>query len=192
LLSSNALLEALYLDSALIRDFDPERLTYTYYIVGAQPAIEAVPQDANATIEYSMYALNEPFYIYVTAHDGTETVYTIYFTESSIDAGKAATASDVIIKHIPGTMDFAVATIRKNVSIGVYTAQGHLLFYSPITETTQNNANIGTNADGSDRLLDIYGEGLQFSLPEVNRTFFYVFFENEKNRIASGKLMIRE
>jgi hypothetical protein len=89
-------------------------------------------------------------------------------------------------------MDFAVATIRKNVSIGVCTENGHLIFYSPITETTQNDATIGTNADGSDRLLDIFGEGLQFSLPEVNRTFFYVFFENEKERITSGKLMIRK
>ena len=192
LLSSNALLEALYLDSVLIRDFDPEQLEYTYYITGAQPAVEAVPQDANASVEYSMYQANEPFYIYVTAHDGTEVVYTIYFVESTIQSGQSPTESDVIIKHIAGTMDFAVATIRKNVSIGVYTENGHLIFYSPITETTQNDATIGTNADGSDRLLDIFGEGLQFSLPEVNRTFFYVFFENEKERITSGKLMIRK
>jgi hypothetical protein len=112
--------------------------------------------------------------------------------ESTIDTSQKPTESDVIIKHIAGTMDFAVATIRKNVSIGVYTAQGQLLFYSKLTETTQNDANIDSNADGSDRLLDIYNSGLQFSLPEANRPYLYVFFENEKKRISSGKIIIRK
>ena len=192
LLSDNALLSAIYLDSVLLRDFDPECFEYTYYITGSQPHIEAIAQDAKATIDYSMYVINEPFYIYVTAHDGTECVYTINFLESTIDTSQRPTESDVIIKHIAGTMDFAVATIRKNVSIGVYTAQGQLLFYSKLTETTQNDANIDSNADGSDRLLDIYDSGLQFSLPEANRPYLYVFFENEKKRITSGKIIIRK
>ena len=192
LLSDNARLSAILLDSTLLRHFDPEHLEYTYYIVDAQPTIEAIAEDPNATIEYSMYALNEPFYIYVTAHDGTERIYTIYFMESTIDASQTPNESDVIIKHIAGTMDFVAATIRKNVSIGVYSEAGHLIYYNKISETTQNDATIGTNADGSDRLMDVYESTLLFSLPEVNRTFFYVFFENEKRRIASGKIMIRK
>ena len=192
LLSDNARLSAILLDSTSLRHFDPEQLEYTYYIVDAQPTIDAIAEDPNATIEYSMYALNEPFYIYVTAHDGTERVYTIYFVESTIDASQTPTERDVIIKHIPGTMDFVAATIRKNVSIGVYSAMGHMIYYSKLSETTQNDATIGTNADGSDRLMDVYESTLQFSLPETNRTFFYVFFENEKRKIASGKIMIRK
>ena len=192
LLSDNALLSAIYLDSVLIRDFDPNCFEYTYYIVGAQPSIEAIAQDENAIVEYGMYALNEPFYIYVTAHDGTECIYTIHFLESTIQSAQTPTEKDVIIKHIAGTMDFVAATIRKNVSLGVYTAQGQLLFYSKLTESTQNDATMGTNADGSDRLLDVFTQPTVFTLPEANRAFFYVFFENEKNRITSGKIMIRK
>ncbi len=192
LLSDNALLSAIYLDSVLIRDFNPNCFEYTYYIVGAQPSIEAIAQDENAIVEYGMYALNEPFYIYVTAHDGTECIYTIHFLESTIQSAQTPTEKDVIIKHIAGTMDFVAATIRKNVSLGVYTAQGQLLFYSKLTESTQNDATVGTNADGSDRLLDVFTQPTVFTLPEANRAFFYVFFENEKNRITSGKIMIRK
>ena len=139
-----------------------------------------------------MYTINEPFYIYVTAHDGTERIYTINFLPSTIDPAQTPTESDVVIKHIAGTMDFVAATIRKNVSIGVYSEAGQLIYYNKLTETTQNDATIGTNADGSDRLMDVYESTLYFSLPETNRTFFYVFFENEKRKIASGKIMIRK
>lgn len=192
LLSDNARLAAIYLDSTLIRHFDPEQLEYTYYVVDAQPSIEAITEDPNAMVEYSMYTLNEPFYIYVTAHDGTERIYTINFLPSTIDPAQTPTESDVVIKHIAGTMDFVAATIRKNVSIGVYSEAGQLIYYKKLTETTQNDATIGTNADGSDRLMDVYESTLYFSLPETNRTFFYVFFENEKRKIASGKIMIRK
>ena len=188
-LSDNARLSGIYLDSVLLRDFDPEVMEYVYYVTNAQPIIEAVAEDSMATIEYSMYTLEEPFYIYVTAHDGTERVYTIFFTASTIESAKVPSAHDVMIKHIGG-LDFAVATLRKNVSIGIYTQEGQLLFYKKITEVDQNNAVIVTNPDGSDQLLDIYNTTTQFSLPEKNRIFFYVFFENDKNRIKSGKIMV--
>lgn len=188
-LSDNARLSGIYLDSVLLRDFDPEVMEYVYYVTNAQPIIEAVAEDSMATIEYSMYTLEEPFSIYVTAHDGTERVYTIFFTASTIESAKVPSAHDVMIKHIGG-LDFAVATLRKNVSIGIYTQEGQLLFYKKITEVDQNNAVIVTNPDGSDQLLDIYNTTTQFSLPEKNRIFFYVFFENDKNRIKSGKIMV--
>ena len=190
--SSNALLEGIYLDGTLIRGFDAKVFEYTYYVTDAQPAVEAIPQDPNATVEYSMYTAGQPFYIYVTAQDGTEQIYTINFLISELQSAKTPTASDVLIKRIAGTMDFAVATIRKNVSIGIYSENGHLIFHSKLTESNPNTAIIGTNADGSDRLLDVTEAETYFTLPAVNRTFIYVFFENEKNRITSGKIMIRK
>lgn len=190
LLSSNALLADILLDSVSLRDFDPAITEYTYYITEAVPSVTAIAADSTATIDYGMYVANEPYHIYVTAADGTECVYTIYFVAATIQASASPTKHDVIIKHIPGTLDFAVATIRKNVSVGIYTAEGHLIYYNKVTEISQNNAIMGTNADGSEILLDTYDTSHQFSVPQAGKVFFYVFYENDKRRIASGKLFV--
>ncbi len=188
--SSNALLQGIFLDSVLVRDFDAEVFEYTYYIQGIVPAILAIPQDSNATVDYSMFVDGEPYYIYVTAHDGTESTYTIHFLQSTINSAQTPMANDVLVKHIPGTMDLVFATLRKNVSVAVYTLNGHMLYYSKLTETNQNDAIVVTNADGSDRLLDVLTATDVYTLPEANRTYLYCFFENEKRRIASGKLSV--
>ena len=188
--SSNALLQGIFLDSVLVRDFNAEVFEYTYYIQGIAPAILAVPQDSNATVDYSMFVDGEPYYIYVTAHDGTESTYTIHFLQSTINSAQTPMANDVLVKHIPGTMDLVFATLRKNVSVAVYTPDGHMLYYSKLTETNQNDAIVVTNADGSDRLLDVLTTTDVYTLPEANRTYIYCFYENEKRRIASGKLNV--
>ena len=189
-ISDNARLSAIYLSGELIRDFDPEVLEYTYYIVNAQPTIEAVPEDAGATVDYSMYAENEPFYIYVTAPDGTERVYTIYFLSTTIESSQTPAATDVLIKRLPGTNDLAFATLRKNVSVGIYTMDGTLVYYSRLEETTQNDAVVVTNTDGSELLLDVYTYNNVFTVPQTNMIYFYVFQENNRHKISSGKLYI--
>jgi hypothetical protein len=191
LLSSNALLADILLDSVSLRDFQPETFEYTYFITTAIPTIQAVAQDSTAAVEYGMYVAGEPYSIYVTAEDGTEQVYTIYFPATTIQAAQAPTKQDVILKHIPGTLDFAVATIRKNVSVALYTLEGHLLFHTKLVETNQNDAILVTNTDGSQLLLDAYNITTQFSLPQANTTYFYVFFENDRRRITSGKISVR-
>ena len=190
--SSNAFLQAIYLDSTIIRDFDAEVFEYSYYIQETTPAITAIPQDSNAVVEYSMYVAGEPLYIYVTAHDGTELIYTINFLQSTVNAAQTPMANDVLVKHVPGTMDLIFATLRKNVSVAVYTPDGHMLYYSKLTESNQNDAIVVTNADGSDRLLDVLTTTNIYTLPEANCTYLYCFYENEKRRIASGKLVIAQ
>lgn len=190
--SSNAFLQGIFLDSVLVRDFSEEVFEYTYYIQDIVPTIEAVPQDSNATVDYSMFVDGEPYYIYVTAHDGTELIYTIHFLPSTINSAQTPMANDVLVKHVPGSLDIIFATLRKNVSVAVYTPNGHMLYYSKLTETNQNDAVVVTNADGSDRLLDVLTTTNVFTLPEANRTYLYCFFENEKRRIASGKLVVAQ
>ena len=188
-LSSNTLLKSILIDSVTLRDFAPEVLEYTYYVGDAQPSIEAIAEDSTATVEYSMYAVNEPFYIYVTAQDGSEQIYTIYFVTTTIESSRTPSANDVLIKHLGGHT-FGAATLRKNVSIGIYNLEGHLVFYSKVAESSQNDVVLGTNAYGEDCLINVHSTTTQFDLPGVNQTFFYVFFENDKNRIASGKLVV--
>ena len=190
--SSNAFLQAIYLDSTIIRDFDAEVFEYSYYIQETTPAITAIPQDSNAVVEYSMYVAGEPLYIYVTARDGTELIYTINFLQSTVNAAQTPMANDVLVKHMPGTMDLIFATLRKNVSVAVYTPNGRMIYYSKLTESNQNDAIVVTNADGSDRLLDVLTTTNIYTLPEANCTYLYCFYENEKRRIASGKLVIAQ
>ena len=186
--SSNTRLSALYIDSVLIRGFDPNVYEYSYYVTDVQPTIMAIAEDSVATIEYSFYTANTPYYIYVTAQDGSEQVYTIYFMQSTIQTAATPNPLDVMMKHIKGTQDIAFATIRKNVSVAVYAANGQILFHATVPESSQNDVIIITNAEGQEELIDVHTPLTTFTMPEANQTYFYVFFENEKNRIASGKI----
>jgi len=190
LLSANTRLSAIYLDSTLIRDFDPDILDYTYYITDVRPAVHAVPEDEHATVEFSMYTPGEPFYIYVTAPSGDEQVYSVLFLESTIHTATSPTANDVLVKHIGGTMQLVFATIRKNVSVAVYTEQGNLVYYAPVPESDQNDATIVTNVEGSETIIDVYTPQAQCTLPNYDQRYLYIFFENDKRRITSGKIAL--
>ena len=186
-LSSNTRLSALYIDGTLIRDFNPEVTEYTYYVTSVQPSVEAIAEDSTSTIEYGMYAVDAPYYIYVTAQDGSEQVYTIFFVSTTINDAATPNALDVLMKHIKGTNDIAFATLRKNVSVCVYHMNGQVLFHAAIPESNQNDVIIITNANGQEELVDVYTPLTTFTLPEENQHYFYVFYENNKRKIASGK-----
>ncbi len=187
-LSSNTRLSALYIDSTLIRDFNPEVTEYTYYVTNAQPIVEAIAEDSTSTIEYGIYAVDAPYYIYVTAQDGSEQVYTIFFVSTTINDAATPNALDVLMKHIKGTRDIAFATLRKNVSVCVYHMNGQVLFHAAIPESNQNDVIIITNANGQEELVDVYTPITTFTLPKENQHYFYVFYENNKRKIASGKI----
>ena len=187
-LSSNTRLIALYIDGTLIRDFNPEVTEYTYYVTSVQPSVEAIAEDSTSTIEYGMYAVDAPYYIYVTAQDGSEQVYTIFFISTTINDAATPNALDVLMKHIKGTNDIAFATLRKNVSVCVYHMNGQVLFHAAIPESNQNDVIMITNANGQEELVDVYTPLTTFTLPEENQHYFYVFYENNKRKIASGKI----
>ena len=187
-LSSNTRLSALYIDGTLIRDFNPEVTEYTYYVTKAQPSVEAIAEDSTSTIEYGIYAVDAPYYIYVTAQDGSEQVYTIFFVSTTINDAATPNVLDVLMKHIKGTNDIAFATLRKNVSVCVYHMNGQMLFHAAIPESNQNDVIIITNANGQEELVDVYTPLTTFTLPEENQHYFYVFYENNKRKIASGKI----
>jgi hypothetical protein len=187
-LSSNTRLSALYVAGELIRNFDPEVTEYTYYVTNTQPSVDAIAEDTTSTIEYGIYAVDAPYYIYVTAQDGSEQVYTIHFVSSTINSSATPNVLDILMKHIQGTKDIAFATIRKNVSVAVYKMNGQMLFHSAVPESNQNDVIMIINANGQEELVDIHTPLTTFTLPEENQQYFYVFYENNKNRIASGKI----
>lgn len=186
-LSSNTRLSALYVAGELIRNFDPEVTEYTYYVTDAQPSVKAIAEDSTSTVDYGIYALDAPYHIYVTAQDGSEQVYTIYFLSSTINDAASPTVLDVLMKHIKGTKDIAFATLRKNVSVSIYKMNGQMLFHAAIPESSQNDVVMIINANGQEELIDVHTPLTTFTIPEENQHYFYVFFENNKRKIASGK-----
>ena len=190
--SSDASLQMILLDSVPLYGFMSDILEYTYYINATQPQIEAITTDSTSSVEYGIFTLGEPFNIYVTAADGTECVYSINFLETTINSADIPTANDVLFRHIGGTMDVMFATLRKRVSVAVYDQQGHRLFYQSVPESNQNDATIYVNSEGIEELMDVRTPLVTYTLPATNQCYFYVFFENETRKIASGKFAVKQ
>lgn len=190
--SSDASLQMILLDSIPLYGFMSDILEYTYYINATQPQIEAITTDSTSSVEYGIFTLGEPFNIYVTAADGTERVYSINFLETTINSANIPTANDVLFRHIGGTMDVMFATLRKRVSVAIYDQQGHRLFYQSVPESDQNDATIYVNSEGIEELMDVCTPLVTYTLPATNQCYFYVFFENETRKIASGKFAVKQ
>ena len=188
-LSSNTRLKMIYINDEPLRDFDPEVLDYSYYADAAQPIIEAIPEDSTTEVSYGFYTAGEPYSIFVTAEDGSSTEYIIYCLESTLQTANTPQAHDVLMKHLKGTNEIAFATTRMNVSVAVYDGHGCLLFLKKVEASNPNDIVLITNADGKEELVDVYNPLVTFSLPQTNQFYFYVFYENEKRKIASGKLL---
>ena len=188
LLSENNRLSAIYMDDVMLRDFDPEVLEYVYYVSDAQPNIQAIAEDSRATIEYGIYAVGAPFYIYVIAEDGTGRVYTIHIQQSTISTSQTPSKYDVLMKHVPGSNEIIFATTRKNITVAVYTSDGQRIFHSVVPASSQNDIVTICNAEGHTELVDVLTPLTTYALPTINKCYFYVFFENNKRKIASGKL----
>ena len=190
--SSDASLQMILLDSVPLYGFMSDILEYTYYINATQPQIEAITTDSTSSVEYGIFTLGEPFNIYVTAADGTERIYSINFLETTINSANIPTVNDVLFRHIGGTMDVMFATLRKRVSVAVYDQQGHRLFYQSVPESDQNDATIFVNSEGIEELMDVRTPLVTYTLPATNQCYFYVFFENETRKIASGKFAVKQ
>lgn len=175
------------IDDVPLLGFDPDILEYTYYVT-TPPKIQAIPEDSTAQVSDSGYELGQPFSIFVDAPDGSERVYTINFEESAINAARTPLPTDVIVKHLNGTQ-IAFATLRKNVSVGIYSAQSNLLFYAKVPECSQNDATIIIDEKGQEKLVDIHRYNVTYTLPQSDIPYIYVFFENEKRKIKSGIIL---
>ena len=89
LLSDNALLKDIIIDGLSIKDFDPYTFDYSYLLFpGAQvPEIVPVKGEESQEVFLARAAVGEYTYIYVEAEDGTESTYSIFFTNSTDNPG---------------------------------------------------------------------------------------------------------
>ncbi len=185
-------LKAILLDGELIPDFDPDVTFYTYYLLpgGVAPTVDAEPRSENADWTKRDAAAGDTCMIICTAADGSEKRYYIHFAYTQVDPGKTATGNDVILKRVPGAMQIFVGTIRQGVSFVLFDQNGRLLYTNRIPVADPNNTEVYKDIDNCDKLNNITdtSSGLLVDILP-GRTYFYVFFADEKVKIASGKLI---
>jgi hypothetical protein len=180
------------LDSVMLRDFDPDVTFYTYYLLpgGAAPNVDAETRSANAEWSKRDAAAGDTCMIICTAADGSERRYYIHFAYTPVDPGKTATGNDVIIKRVPGAMQIFVGAIRQGVNFILYDQNGHVVYASRVPVANPNDTEIYNDLDNREKLNNIVdmSSGLIIDI-NPRQTYFYVFFADEKTKIAGGKLM---
>lgn len=174
-----------------IKGFDPEVTFYTYYLrAGATttPNVEAIARSLNAVVDIRPASAGDTCLIICTADDQTEKRYYIYFAISTIDESAAATASDVIVKRVPGAAQLFVGTLRRDVHFALFDEAGRLLFYEQVPTADPNEVEIGIGEDGHERLNNITGttHGLTIDI-ELGRVYFYTILYGDKNFIQMIK-----
>ena len=180
------------LDSVMLRDFDPDVTFYTYYLLpgGAAPNVDAETRSANAEWSKRDAAAGDTCMIICTAADGSERRYYIHFAYTPVDPGKTATGNDVIIKRVPGAMQIFVGAIRQGVNFILYDQNGHVVYTSRVPVANPNDTEIYNDLDNREKLNNIVdmSSGLIIDI-NPRQPYFYVFFADEKTKIAGGKLM---
>ena len=174
-----------------IKGFDPEVTFYTYYLrAGATttPNVEAIARSLNAVVDIRPASAGDTCLIICTADDQTEKRYYIHFAISTIDESAVATASDVIVKRVPGAAQLFVGTLRRDVHFALFDGAGRLLFYEQVPTADPNDVELGIGEDGHERLNNIVGteHGLIVNI-ELGKVYFYTILYGEKNFIQMLK-----
>ena len=187
------LLSMIYLDHEEFTAFDPEQTFYTYYIVEGltAPKVTAEAQSQWADVSVKDVSVGDTCIISCTSQSGETRKYYIWFAQSSLNDALTPTADDVLVKRLAGSTQIFVATLRKDVSFALYDMYGHRIALEKVPVADPNDVEMVTEADGRERLLNVSSlrSGITLSL-DTNNIYFYVFYLSEKQKIASGKLII--
>lgn len=194
-LSSDNTLKMIYMDGLEYRDFAPKVTFYTYLLQEGQlpPQIEAVPNYPKAQVSYKSAIVGDTTLIFCEAEDGSVKKYQILFINSKENDGARPEANDILIKRVPGSYDIQVVSIRKGVSMYIFDMNGYMLWHLQVPTASPNDMVVEYDAFGNAILLDVYtaDAGVTLTL-QPNKVYFYTFFENERTKIKSGKLLVEE
>ena len=199
-LDNDAALEALLLDSVLIKGFDPEITFYTYLLKDGDvpPMITAIPRSENAEEpSIGTAAAGDTCRIICTAADGTERRYYIHFAISSVDAGLIPTANDLLLKRVPGSLSLFAASIRQGVSFVLYDQYGHVVYMAeqlPMANPNDVEVASDPNRSESEQIADVVVSEENGIIIPINPgdIYLYGFYMKEGTKtilIKSGKIV---
>lgn len=181
------------LDGETIRGFDPSITFYTHLLVDGTmpPALDALAQSPNASVNWRDVQAGDTCIITVTAQDKEERKYYVHFAISTINEGLDATVNDVLVKVISPTQLF-VAAIRTNVSFALYNQGGNLLYYNDVPVANPNDVDVYLDAQSKDVLNDVTdADSGRIIDIHPGQIYFYSFYLGGKQKIKSGKLIVQ-
>ena len=185
-------LKDLTLDGVTIRGFDPEVTFYTYLLMEGEavPTVAVVLNSSNADFDINKKPAGDTTLVTVTAQDGTDRVYAIYFQISGINDAAESLASTVFIHRVPGANQLFVSSIRKGVVFRLYDQAGRLVLHTPVQTANPNDVEYGVDNEGHDVLLNVtdYNSGTIVNILP-SQIYFYSFIEAGVRKIKSGKIM---
>ncbi|HKL95920.1 MAG TPA: hypothetical protein VJ856_01435, partial [Paludibacteraceae bacterium] len=177
--SNNSLLKDIKLDGVSLKDFESTIFEYTFLLFNGRsiPEIEAIKSEESQTTQITINPVGELTYIFVTAEDGTESVYTIDFRYSSLNPGDKPTKEDVYWMPL-GNGTYKASTSRNNVKVAIFTASGQLIAMR----------NLPT-ADPNDNIKEAGSAGTIFNYQKSGKVYIYVFYFNDKAIVTQGKFI---
>lgn len=186
-------LQMIYLDDVEYKEFDPEVLFYTYYVIEGKtaPLVTAEAYSESADVSIKNVSVGDTCIIICTSESGESRRYYVWFVQSELNDALTPTANDVLVKRIAGSTQILAATTRKDVSFGLYDMYGHLLDMRKLEVADPNDIEVVTDVDGKEKLLNVTDlrSGTILTL-NPSQIYFYVFFVADKAKIAGGKLII--
>ena len=177
--SDNALLADIIIDGKSLKDFEPTMFDYVYllpYSASAVPDFVGVKQEESQTIDEVKNLLGDISYIFVTAEDGSENIYTIKFINSDEDPSEKATKENVCFRYYSDGV-WMFTSDRNNVSVMIFDTGGRLIFTSDIPLSDPNNSVCESEI------------GTTFRTFKKGQIYVYMFVYNKKSKIDSGKFL---
>ena len=209
-LSRDSAVTEVYFAGVGFMDYDP--LTHEYVKMikegTSAPGVTCVTGDSRAvcSIKYEeqttetgvekvwiIVCQSEYASIYEPTNVELRNIYTFRFCVSEINEADAPHEGDVLLKPIPHSTQVLLASLRSNVQVGFYDQDGRILQYRTLLACDPSNAIYTTDGYGNTFFSDVLDISKCSILTlEPNRVYFYVFLENGKKKIRSGKICIRQ
>jgi hypothetical protein len=191
LLSTEARLKMIWLDSVEVRGFHPDTLSYTITLAqGAMiPAITAETLDTLAVWEMGMETEVEngrQVELYGMAQNGTMVTYVLTFVYANW-APSGTVDSDDYLFFYSGNGQFKAVTIGVGTQVAIYDMNGALQMIATVPVADPMDVTVEQDQEGGQRLMraDSGAAGVTFA-PQKGKVYFYVFFDSKTKQIAKG------
>ena len=202
LLSAEARLSMIYLDSLPITNFHPDTLTYSIRIEqgAALPAITASALDTlRADVEYGMEQLLEDgsklIEVDGVAQDGSRQTYSLYFVPANWIPQTDVQLNDCLFFRVPGTNIYRAVTISIGVKVAIYSLNGNMITIMDVPVLDVNSVDVLVEADGSQSIVEgsvpTDAIGADYTAPNAE-PFLYVFYNTQTKKVGpAGKCVLK-